>query len=411
MQYQTYDLFRQAMKPVNFSLELTHNLVSSDKNPLAKTRFGRLHSAILESSIRMLKHYPKQGFLYDDVKVDGNLHAVKEKILVEKPFANLIRFRRAGLPEDAPKVLFVSALSGHHATLSRETFEEFLPDHEVYITDWLDAKEVPLSEGRFGFSEYISYVVEFLELIGPNVHMIGLCQAAVPAMVAAASMSKHENSARPKSMTLIAGPVDVRINSNDIIKRAKYISQQLLQIVALHKVPKRFAGVGRVVYPGALQLGGFMSLNMSGHIEKHVQFIKDIAEGNIDEADKHREFYDEYFAVMDATAEFYLETLERVFLDQHLPKGLMIYNGERVDCGDITDIPILTMEGEDDNMVSVGMTQAALYICPNLPDADKHFHVQEGVGHYGIFSGSRFRNEVAPKIKAFIQDSQQKERA
>lgn len=410
MQYQSYDLLRKAIRPLNFALQLTNDVVSSEKNPISHTRLGRLHSAVLESSIRILKHYPKQGFLFDDVEIDGNSHAVKELIQIEKPFGNLLQFKRAGLPDDAPKVIFVAALSGHHATLSRETFEQFLPDHEVYVTDWLDAKDVPLSEGRFGFSEYIQYVIEFMELIGPNTHMIALCQAAVPALVAAAYMSKHKNEARPKSMTLIAGPVDVRINSNDLIKKTKYFSQQLIQIVALHKVPKRYKGAGRVVYPGALQLGGFMSLNITGHIEKHLQFFKDITLGNIEEADKHREFYDEYFAVMDATAEFYLETLERVFIDQHLPKGLMIFNGEMIDCSEITDIPILTMEGADDNMVSVGMTQAALKLCQNLPESDKHFHVQEGVGHYGIFSGTLFRKEVAPRVKSFISDNQQKER-
>lgn len=402
MQYQLFDLYRQSLTPLTATLDLVHDLVTDDKYPLAKTRYGRLRKAVLESTTRILKHYPKQGFEYEPVIIDDEEYPVSETVVVEKPFCNLLRFRREDLPEGAPKLLCVAALSGHHATLARETFREFLPDYEVYVTDWLDARDVPLSEGKFGYEEYVGYLVDFMNHMGPNNHVFAICQAAVPAITAVCHMSREQDVCRPRTLTIMAGPIDIRVNPNAFTKQIYKLSAKPLERVAIHKVPRRYKGAGRSVYPGNLQLGGFMSMNMKSHMEKHIQFFKDIVQGNADDADKHRDFYDEYMAVLDMDADFYMETMDRIFLDQHLPKGIMQYQGKTVSCSDITDVAILTLEGEQDDMISVGQTEAALHLCDKLPRKLKKHYVQKGVGHYGIFNGSKYRKGVAPKIKSWI---------
>lgn len=407
MQYQLFDLYRQSLSPLTATVDLAHDIVTNDRYPLSKTRYGRIRKAVLESTSRLLKHYPKQGFEYEPVVVDGEEHPVSETVVLEKPFCNLVRFRREGLPADAPKLLCIAALSGHHATLARETFREFLPDHEVYVTDWLDARDVPLTEGKFGFEEYTSYLVDFMGHLGPNNHVFAICQAAVPALTAISHMSRENDVCRPKTLTMLAGPIDIRVNPNAFTKKVLKISAKLLERVAIHKVPSRYKGVGRKVYPGMMQLGGFMSMNIKSHMEKHAQFFKDIIKGSADDADKHRDFYDEYMAVLDMDADFYLETMDRIFLDQHLPKGLMQFQGKTVNCSDITDVAILTIEGEKDDMISLGQTEAALNMCDNLPRKLKKHYVQKDVGHYGIFNGSKYRKGVAPKIKAWIKKHQE----
>ncbi len=402
MQYQLFDLYRQSLTPLTATLDLVHDLVTDDKYPLAKTRYGRLRKAVLESTTRILKHYPKQGFEYEPVIIDDEEYPVSETVVVEKPFCNLLRFRREDLPEDAPKLLCVAALSGHHATLARETFREFLPDYEVYVTDWLAARDVPLSEGKFGYEEYVGYLVDFMNHMGPNNHVFAICQAAVPAITAVCHMSKEQDVCRPKTLTMMAGPIDIRVNPNAFTKQIYKLSAKALERIAIHKVPRRYEGSGRSVYPGNMQLGGFMSMNMKSHMEKHIQFFKDIVQGNADDADKHRDFYDEYMAVLDMDADFYMETMDRIFLDQHLPKGIMQYQGKTVSCSDITDVAILTLEGEQDDMISLGQTEAALHLCDKLPRKLKKHYVQKGVGHYGIFNGSKYRKGVAPKIKSWI---------
>jgi poly(3-hydroxybutyrate) depolymerase len=403
MRYALFDLFRETLRPALATLSMGEAWARSPRNPLSDTIFGRLQASTFESAHRLLRPYPKQPWAYPSVTLDGEAHPVYETVVQRKPFCNLLKFERAGLPSDAPKVLFVAALSGHYATLSRETYQEFLPDHQVYVTDWLNARDVPLAEGRFGFEEYVSYLIEFLEAIGPDAHFFAVCQAAVPALVATAIMSEARNEYRPRSLILMAGPMDVRVNPSAALKHSQQLSINLLRRTAIHTVPSRFAGAGRRVYPGAQQLMGFMSLNPRLHLRKHIDFYKDMIFGNHTAARKHRDFYDEYFAVLDTTEEFYLETIERIFLDQHLPKGLMQYHGKTVTCAGITDVPILTLEGAEDDMVGVGQTQAALKLCKNLPDAMKEAYVQPGVGHYGIFAGERYRRETAPRAKAFFE--------
>lgn len=401
MRYALFDLQREAMRPMTALLAVAEDWARSPVYPLSDTPVGRFQAAWFESLGRLMRTYPKQSWVYPDVQVGDELCPVHRSIIRRKPFGNLIRFRREGLPKDAPRVLFVAAMSGHYATLSKETFQEFLPDHEVYVTDWVDARQVPLSAGKFGFEEYVTYVIEFLQVTGPDTHVVGLCQAAVPALVATSVMSRDGDAARPKTLTLVAGPVDIRVNPNQMLNRAQNLSVKRLKQAAIYRVPSRFPGAGRRVYPGALQIMGFMSLNVKLHAQKHLEFFRNVYKGREDEAQKHREFYNEYFAMMDTSADFYLETLQRVFMDQHLPKGLMQYKGQTVTCEPIVDVPLLTMEGADDNMVNVGQTAAAVDLCENLPNRLKEAYVQQGVGHYGIFSGSLYRAEVAPKIKSF----------
>lgn len=402
MQYTLFDLQRETLRPANALLSAAEDIARSPANPLSRTIVGRFQAATFETASRLIRNYPKQPWAYPDVRIDGRSYPVRKTVMSRKPFADLLRFRRVGLPKDAPKVLFVAAVSGHHATLSKETYQEFLPDHDVYVTDWRDARLVPPRAGRFGFEEYVSYLIEFMETLGPDTHMFAICQAAVPALVATAAMSRQSHECRPRTLSMMAGPVDIRVNANSMLQRAQRLNLNHLKAVAIHRVPSRSPGAGRRVYPGALQIMGFMSMNPGLHVGKHLEFFKNVCLGREEEADKHREFYDEYFALMDTTAEFYLETLERVFVDQHLPKGRMRYQGETVTCADITDVPLFTMEGAQDDMVSVGQTSCALELATNLPDTMKEAYVQEGVGHYGIFKGRRFREETAPRAKAFI---------
>lgn len=403
MRYAFFDLFRETLRPTLATLSMGQAWARSPHNPLSDTFVGRLQASTFESAQRLLRSYPKQPWAYPGVEVDGKTQPVYETVVQRKPFGNLLKFERAGLPADAPKVLFVAALSGHYATLSRETYQEFLPDHRVYVTDWLNARDVPLADGRFGFEEYVTYLIEFLEATGPNTNLFAICQAAVPALVATAVMSEAKSEYRPRSLILMAGPIDVRINPSASLKHSQQLSLKLIKHAAIHTVPSRFAGAGRRVYPGAQQLMGFMSMNPRLHLRKHLNFYKDICLGNDVAARKHRDFYDEYFAVLDTTEEFYLETLERIFMDQHLPKGRMRHQGKTVTCESITDVPILTLEGAEDDMVGVGQTQAALTLCKNLPGAMKEAYVQPGVGHYGIFAGERYRAETAPRVKAFLE--------
>ena len=402
MRYQTIDFSKRTLYPISAMLDYAHDLVQHPSNPLSNTLIGRFQAAALESTQRLIKSYPKKGFEFGSIEIDGRPVEVNERVVRKKPFCHLLHFERDGC-EQAPKVLFVAALSGHHATLSRETVQEFLPDHDVYITDWLDAKQVPLAAGRFGFEEYVAYVIEFLQMLGPDTHVVGLCQAAVPALVAAAIMAQRDDVARPRTLSLLAGPIDITANHNPITRFVDKVNLDLMRLLLVHKVPKGYPGEGRMVYPGYLQIGGFMAMNLTAHIEKHWQFFIDVASGKVEAADKHRDFYDDYFSIMDGTAEFFVETLERVFLDQHLPKGMMSFEGQRVDCTAIHDIALLTIEGANDDMVALGVTEVAQKICSSLPDELREHHVQEGVGHYGVFNGSRYRKEVAPRIKAFIK--------
>ncbi|MEH6579933.1 MAG: polyhydroxyalkanoate depolymerase [Amphritea sp.] len=403
MIYQLKDsASKMTLKPLAKALQKSHELVNHDANPLRNTIIGRFQSASLESGYRLLKGYSKPEYSLDKTIIDGKEVTVTKETIVDAPFGDLIRFKRDG-SDQAPKVLFVAAMSGHYATLGQATYKEFLPDYDVYVTDWKNARDVPLSEGKFGFEEYVAYLIEFLEKMGPNTHVVGICQAAVPALVAAGVMAQEKNPSRPKSLTLMAGPIDIRVNPQKMIDTlSKYVSLDTFKL-ALQTVPKGYKGAGRKVYPGATQIGAFLSMNVKDHVKKHIQFFVDVFKDKGPEAEKHRQFYDEYMATLDGAGEFFIETLERVFFEFHLPEGKMMYKGKLVDCTKITDIALFTIEGEDDDMCLIGNTEAAHTICSNLPDELRQRHLQSGVGHYGVFNGSKYRSEIAPRIKEFMQ--------
>jgi poly(3-hydroxybutyrate) depolymerase len=400
MRYQLRTLAERLLQPVHTALNRHHRVVTHPRHPLRRSRLHRYHAASVESVLRLIRQYPKQAFGYEPLTLGGKPVEIVEEVVVAKPFCQLRRFHHAGTAQ-APKVLFVAAMSGHHATLSKDTLREFLPDFDVYITDWVDARLVPVADGRFGFDEYVQYLREFLDALGPDVHLVGLCQAAVPALCAAALMAEDGDPNRPRTLSLLAGPIDIRVNRNTIAKISDRVPLAVMRL-NVHTVPWRYPGAGRRVYPGYLQLAAFVSMNLRTHVAKHLRFFADVAQDNQAAARKHRDFYDEYNAMMDSTAEFYVETLERVFMDQKLAKGTLHVHGRHVDCAALKDIALLTLEGAQDDLVAVGVTEAAQGLCSTLPARLREHHVQEGVGHYGVFNGSIYKSEIAPRMKAFM---------
>jgi poly(3-hydroxybutyrate) depolymerase len=379
------------------TLDTCSAIARHDLNPLRNSFANRAFCTLCEVPFRVLRDYPKQGFHV--VHEDGFLG---ERIVRSLPFADLVGF---DVPhaDEREKVLIAAALSGHHATLLRDTVRGFAQDFTPYITDWRDAREVPLSEGDFGLDSYVAYLIDFLEALGPGAHLVATCQAAPPALMAAAVLAKRNPELVPASLTLMAGPMDTRVNKGFINKVADHVPLKLLRANNIKKVPPGFPGSGRRVYPGFYQLAGFMLLNLKPHVRKHAEFVKDGFRGDADAQEAFRGFYDEYFAVLDMTESFYIDSLERIFFEHHLPRGVMTFEGEPIDFSALVAMPLLTIEGAKDNMCTLGQTEAAHAICPNIPDSLRGHHVQEGVGHYGVFSGSRFRNEIYPVARDFIR--------
>lgn len=324
-----------------------------------------------------------------------------EEIALRKPFGQLKHFVRDGV-EGSPKLLVVAPMSGHFATLLRGTVERMLPGHDVYITDWRDARNVPLSEGCFDLDDYIDYIIEFLETIGEDTHVLAVCQPSVPVYMAACLMAEDKHPCRPKTMTLMGGPIDTRKAPTVVNQLAveRPMSWYMDNVIAT--VPPIYPGSGRSVYPGFMQLSGFMSMNLGNHMMSHWEMFKNLVRGDETSAEATKRFYSEYRAVCDMTAEFYLQTVEQVFQQHLLPRGLMEHRGRRVDPAAITDIAILAVEGENDDISGLGQTKAALEIATKLPDSKKQYYMAEHVGHYGIFNGSRWRKIIAPVVEDWI---------
>jgi poly(3-hydroxybutyrate) depolymerase len=323
----------------------------------------------------------------------------------ERPFCKLLHFERVfSRPprRPQPKLLIVAPMSGHYATLLRGTVETMLPNHDVYLTDWVDARMVPVSEGRFDLDDYIDYVVAILHRLEGDCHVIAVCQPSVPVLAAVALMEAKNDPYVPHSMVLMGGPIDTRINSNAVNQLAETRGLDWFRSHVITKVPFPHPGFMRDVYPGFLQLHGFVSMNLDRHLEAHRDLFLNLVKGDGDSAQKHREFYDEYLAVMDLTAEFYLQTVDTVFIRHLLPKGEMTHRGTPVDPSRITRVALMTVEGENDDISAVGQTEAAQRLCPNIPADRKTHYVQPSVGHYGVFNGSRFRAEIAPRISDFV---------
>ncbi len=410
--YELYELNHAAMSPMRAAADMFSLLLKSPLNPISQTPLGRNWQAGLELFERTTRRYAKPSFGLATTLVGGTRVAVTEKTVWRKPFCELLHFERAlEKPRKDPKLLIVAPMSGHYATLLRGTVEAMLPRHEVYITDWVDARMVPLADGSFDLDDYIDYLIEMLHFLGEDVHVVGVCQPAVPVIAAAALMEAAGDRLAPRSMTLMGGPIDTRINPTAVNELATGKSLDWFAENVVMKVPFPHPGALRDVYPGFLQLSGFMGMNLDRHVTAHQDLFKHLVEGDGDSADKHRDFYDEYLAVMDLTAEFYLQTVDTVFIQQALPKGTMTHRGVPVDLTAIRNIALLTVEGENDDISGVGQTEAAQHLCTNIPADMRAHYVQPKVGHYGVFNGSRFRAEIAPRISDFVLTHNQPRRA
>jgi poly(3-hydroxybutyrate) depolymerase len=326
----------------------------------------------------------------------------------EKPFCRLLYFDRQHprpLRSPQPRVLIVAPMSGHYATLLRGTVEAFLPTHEVYITDWADARMVPLAAGRFDLDDYVDYIIEMLHELGGNMHIIAVCQPSVPVLAAVSVMEADLDRFVPVSMTLMGGPIDTRRNPTAVNNLAAQKGIDWFRNHVITKVPFPYPGLMRDVYPGFLQLNGFISMNLDRHMDAHKNLFNHLVQGDGDLADKHRDFYDEYLAVMDLTAEYYLQTVDTVFIKHSLPNGEMTHRGKPVDPSKIHNVALMTVEGENDDISGIGQTEATHTLCTSIPDDRRVHYVQKGVGHYGVFNGSRFKSEIVPRICDFMQNA------
>ena len=402
--YFAHDLGRAFARPIHTWASMLRTAWTHPFNPVSVLPPVRAMAAAAEMLERATAEYPKPAFGLDRTVIDGREVAVREQLIHETPFCRLLRFER-DVHRDDPRVLIVAPLSGHHATLLRETVRELLPDHDVYITDWVDARLVPLSAGKFDLADYVDLVIAHLRALGPGVNILSVCQPAVPVLIAAAMLAEAGDPAEPASMVLISGPVDTRVNPSSVNQFAQVHSLKFLESMVIHRVPVGHAGSGRRVYPGILQLWSFMSLDPHRHVDAHVSLFKDLLKGELESADKRRKFYDEYFAVMDLPAEYYLETVQHVFHRHSLPEGKMLHRGKPVRLETIRRTALMTIEGEKDDITAPGQTQAAHRLLTGIPADWKEHHLLEGAGHYGTFSGRKFREQIAPRLRAFFRAS------
>jgi poly(3-hydroxybutyrate) depolymerase len=402
--YQLYELNHAALSPFRAAADATRLYFQNPLNPLSHTPFGRNMAAAAELFERTTRRYGKPEFGLASTTVHGERVPVAEGVVWRRPFCNLVHFeKRAGRRDrNEEKLLIVAPMSGHYATLLRGTVEAMLPDHDVYITDWIDARTVPLAEGSFDLDDYIDYLVSILHFIGPGAHVMAVCQPSVPVLAATALMSARGDHNLPATMILMGGPIDTRVNPTAVNTLANNHDLEWFRQNAIMKVPFPHAGFMREVYPGFLQISGFLSMNLDRHLQAHQDFYRHLVDGDGDSAEKHRDFYDEYLAVMDLTAEFYLQTVETAFIRHALPKGEMVHRGEPVDPKAIRSVALFTIEGENDDISGVGQTKAAHDICVNIPAEMRAHYLQPKVGHYGVFNGSRYRAEIAPRIADFI---------
>ena len=403
--YWLYEMGHAALDPSRAFADATKLFFKNPVNPLAHTTYGKSVAAAMELFERSTRRYGRPEWGIEDTVVGGERVPVTIKTVWERPFCRLLHFERSfkHVPRrPQPKMLIVAPMSGHYATLLRGTVEAFLPNHEVYITDWRNARSVPVAEGRFDLDDYIDYVISMLHMLEGDAHVVAVCQPSVPVLAAVALMEADNDPYVPHSMTLMGGPIDTRVKSTAVNKLAESKGIDWFRSHVITKVPFPHPGVMRDVYPGFLQLTGFMSMNLDRHLEAHRDLFRHLVKGDGDSATKHREFYDEYLAVMDLSAEFYLQTVDAVFIKHSLPKGEMMHRGRRVDPGKIHRVALMTVEGEHDDISGVGQTEATHKLCPNIPAEDKVHYLQMGVGHYGVFNGSRFRSEIAPRIADFV---------
>ena len=412
MLYYAYEMTHATLAPLRTAARAGRDLLDDPFNPAIYTPVGRAAYAALELFETSTRRYSKPEWRLDATSVNGTEVAVKDTVVWSKPFCDLVHFERdselcriatGDVPQ--PRVLMVAPLSGHYATLLRGTVEAFLPGHEVFITDWTDARNVPITQGYFDLNDYIDYLIEMIEYIGPGAHIIGVCQPGPAILSAISLMAQNRNKALPASMSFMGSPIDTRKSPTVPNRLAEERSSQWFEKNVVHSVPWPNPGALRRVYPGFLQLSGFISMNQVSHARAHRNYFNHLIMGDRDSAEKHREFYDEYLSVMDLTAEFYLQSIRDVFQQHKLPKGEFEHRGQLVDPSAIETVALMTVEGEKDDISGIGQTQAAHDLCRNIPENKRVDYVQEGVGHYGVFTGSRFRNEVQPRMAQFILDN------
>ena len=403
--YWMYEMAYASLSPARAMSDATRMILQNPLNPFAQTDLAKQITAGCELFERTTRRYGKPEWGLHDTEVNGVRTPVEVRSVWEKPFCRLLYFDRKHprpLRAPQPRVLIVAPMSGHYATLLRGTVEAFLPTHEVYITDWSDARQVPLAAGRFDLDDYIDYVVSFLEFIGPGAHVVAVCQPSVPALAATALMGAAEHPCRPVTLTMMGGPIDTREAPTAVNDTATGNPLSWFQNNLIATVPSLYPGEGRKVYPGFLQLAGFMWQNIELHMKSHYQMFEHLVAGDGESADASKAFYDEYRSVCDMTAEFYLQTVEHVFQRHSLPKGELIHRGKPIDLSAIRDTAILAIEGENDDISGIGQTRAALTLAKGLPEGRKKYHLAPEVGHYGIFNGSKWRTRIAPVVEQWM---------
>ena len=408
MLYALHEAAYYAAEPLNRMAEAASRFWGSPLNPASHTESGRTLFAAADLLTNMTRRYGKPEWRIDDIEIGDRKVAVEMDTVWSSPWCKLQRFRRVeGAREPGPKVLIVAPLSGHYATLLRGTARGFLQDHEVYITDWSNARDVPVYEGRFDFHDFVDHVRAMLTEIGPGAHVVAVCQPGPPVLTAASLMAEDKDPARPASMIFMGSPIDARLSPTVTNKMAETRPFTWFQSYMIHTVPAPYLGTFRRVYPGFVQLYSFMSMNEKMHMDAHWRYFEDLVKDDGDASHKHREFYDEYLSVLDMTEEFYLQTIDIVFQKYLLPRGELEHRGRHVNTGAISDIGLMTVEGMHDDISGVGQTQAAHGLCPNIPDALKELYVHPDVGHYGVFNGSKFRRDIYPRIRDFIRRTEQ----
>jgi poly(3-hydroxybutyrate) depolymerase len=410
MLYAMHEAGYYASTPLRLAARAARNFWSSPLNPAADSHVGRNLYAANDLFANVTRRYGKPAWNIDSVAVDGTQVRVRPVCVWSSPWARLIHFtrdmadmRRAGRRELEPAVLIVAPLSGHYATLLRGTVQAFLQDHEVYVTEWSNARDVPMLEGRFDFHDYIDHVREMLTALGPRPHVVAVCQPGPAVLAAASLMAEDAHPSRPATMTFMGSRIDARLSPTVTNRLAEERPFTWFQRRMIYTVPPPYPGVMRRVYPGFVQRYSFMSMNLERHQDAHHQYFNDLVKGDGDSADKHLEFYDEYLSVLDLSEEFYLQTVEIVFQKYLLPRGALVHRGRPVRPEQVADIGLMTVEGEHDDISGIGQTQAAHALCAGLPAELKTDYVQPGVGHYGVFNGRRFREEIYPRVRTFIR--------
>ncbi|MFM5885423.1 MAG: polyhydroxyalkanoate depolymerase, partial [Novosphingobium sp.] len=402
MLYTVYELNRSWMNAASTWASVGAEVLSNPALPFGYGAGGSVMASALEVFAHASANYGKPAFDIETVEVDGTSFPVTEAIVVHKPFGNLLRFTHPGLPKDAPRLLIVAPMSGHFATLLRGTVARMIERCKVYITDWADARMVPLSAGEFDLDDYIDYLIDFFAQIGPGAHALAVCQPSVPTLAATAIMADTKHPCRPLTLTMMGGPIDTREAPTSVNDLAMQRPIEWFRHTVIATVPLQYPGAGRRVYPGFMQLAGFMSMNLGNHMLSHYHMFKHLIDGDDDSADATKAFYDEYRSVCDLNAAYYLQTVEEVFQKHSLPNGTFIHRGKRVDLGQIKDTAILAVEGERDDISGIGQTKAALHLATGLAQSRKQYLLAADVGHYGIFNGSKWRGQIAPVLEDWI---------